>query len=142
MKKLKNHFLLLIASLILLFLGFLFNEETFDINVHDTYYIISSNHFYWLISILLFFFFSIYLLFDKAEINFGQHFSKIHIFGTLISVLGLLFPYSLIFSKAEFSLNENLQYINLCMIISILVFLMLQILFIINIFVILTKRFF
>lgn len=142
MKKLKNHYLLLIASLILLFLGFLFNEETFDINVHDTYYIISSNHFYWLISILLFFFFLIYLLFDKAEINFGKLFSKVHIFGTLISVLGLLFPYSLIFSKAEFSLNENLQYINLCMIISILVFLMLQILFIINIFVILTKRFF
>ncbi|GEC79883.1 hypothetical protein B0A61_04895 [Flavobacterium aquatile LMG 4008 = ATCC 11947] len=81
-------------------------------------------------------------MFDKAEINFGHNFSKIHIFGTLISVLGLLFPYSLIFSKVEFSLNENLQYINLCMIISILAFLMIQILIIINIFVILTKRFF
>lgn len=142
MKKLKNHYLLLITSLILLFLGILFNEETFDINVHDTYYVISSNHLYWLISFLLFFFFLIYLLFDKAEINFGHHFSKIHIFGTLISVVGLLFPYSLLFASTEFPLFDNFQYINLSMAISILVFLMLQILFIINIFVILTKRFF
>lgn len=142
MRKLRNYYFLLMTSLILLFLGFLLTEETFDINVHDIYYVISSNHLYWLISLLLFFFFLIYLLFDKAEINFGKLFSKVHIFGTLTSVVGLLFPSSVQFATTEFPLYDNFQYINLSMTISILVFLMLQILFIINIFVILTKRFF
>ena len=140
MKKFKAYYLLFISSLIMLILGFFVGRETLDINLHDTYYVVISNHLYWLISILLFLFFLIYLLFDKAKINFGHIFSKVHILGTLISVLGLLFPYSLIFSKAEFPLYDNSQYINLSMTISILVFLMLQILFVINIFVSLVKK--
>lgn len=140
MKKFKAYYLLLISSLILFMLGFLVGRETVDINLHDTYYVITSNHLYWLISILLVLFFLIYLLFDKAKINFGHLFSKVHIFGTLISVLGLLFPYSLIFSKAKFPLYDYSPYINLSMTISILVFLMFQILFIIVIFVSIIKK--
>lgn len=142
MKQTKNYYLLFLASFLLLLFGFIVKDEMIDINVYDTYYVILRNHFFWLISIILFLFFMIYLLFDKAKINYGHLFSKVHIFGTLISVLGLLFPYSLIFRTNEFPLNDNLQYINLFITISFLVFLMLQILFIINIFVILTKRFF
>lgn len=118
------------------------NSNSLDINISDTYYVIVRSHLYWLISFFLFLFFIIYLSFDKAKINFGQLFSEVHIFGTLISVVGLLFPYSLLFGTTEFPLYDNFQYINLSITISILVFLMLQILFIINIFVILTKRFF
>lgn len=140
MKKFKAYYLLLISSLILLMLGFLVGRETVDINLHDAYYVITRNHLYWLISILLVLFFLIYLLFDKAKINFGHLFSKVHIFRTLISVIGLLFPYSLIFNKAEFPLYDYSLYINLSMTISILVFLMLQILFIIIIFVSLIKK--
>jgi heme/copper-type cytochrome/quinol oxidase subunit 1 len=140
MKKFKAYYLLLISSLILLMLGFLVCRETLDINLHDTYYVIMRNHLYWLISILLVLFFLIYLLFDKVKINFEHLFSKVHIFGTLISVIGLLFPYSLIFSKAEFPLYDYSPYINLSMTISILVFLMFQILFIIVIFVSIIKR--
>lgn len=140
MKKFKAYYLLLISSLILLMSGFLVGTETLDINFHDTYYVITRNHLYWLISILLVLFFLIYLLFDKAKIKIGHIFSKVHIFGTLISVLGLLFPYSLIFSKAKFPLFDYSLYINLSMTISILVFLMFQILFIIVIFVSIIKK--
>ena len=140
MKKFKAYYLLLISSLILFMLGFLVGRETVDINLHDTYYVLTRNHLFWLISILLVLFFLIYLLFDKAKINFGHLFSKVHIFGTLISVLGLLFPYSLIFSKAKFPLYDYSLYINLSMTISILVFLMFQILFIIVIFVSIIKK--
>ena len=123
-------------------MGFIVNEESTDINIHDTYYVIMNSHLCWLYSIFLMLFFIIYGLFVIFKLNFNPIFSKVHIFGTLISVLGVLFPYSLVFRPTEFPLFDNFEFINLSMAISILVFLMLQILFIINIFVILTKRFF
>lgn len=140
MIKRRPYLLLLFVSSILFFLGFILNEETIDVNVHDTYYVILRKHLYWLLSVELFFFSLFYLMFYNAKINFGNLFSKVHVFGTLISVTGLLFPYSLIFRTTEFPLYDNLLYINLCMTISFLLFLILQIIFIINIFVTLTKR--
>jgi heme/copper-type cytochrome/quinol oxidase subunit 1 len=140
MKKFKAYYLLLITSLILLLLGLLIDEGTLDINVHDTYYIIAHSHLYTMLFVFLFFIFTICFSLDKTKINIGSPFFKVYIFGTLISLIGLLIPYSIFYSDSKFPLFDISQYVNLSRTISILVFLMLQILFIINIFVILIKK--
>ncbi|MFY8009813.1 MAG: cytochrome c oxidase subunit I, partial [Flavobacterium sp.] len=61
----KPYILFLFASLLLFLIGFLKSDETFDINVHDTYFVIAQNQLYWLFSLLLFFFFMIYFALEK-----------------------------------------------------------------------------
>ena len=100
--KFKTYYLLLITSLILIILGFLNGEETFDINVHDTYFVIANCHLYWLFSSLLFIIFIFYFLLDIAKIKLNKIISKIHIFGTIISITSLLFPYALFSNPKKF----------------------------------------
>lgn len=140
MKKFKAYYLLLIASLTLLMLGFLAGEETFDINMHDTYFVIAHSYIFLLFFLLLFFFFTIYFSLDKAKMNLIKILYKIHVFGTLISVLGVFFPYSFFFYSTKFSLFDYPGFINICITISFLLFLFLQLLFIINIFVSLINK--
>lgn len=140
MMKFKAYYLLLIASLILLMLGFLASEETFDINIHDTYFVIANCHLYWLFSSLLFVIFIFYFLLDIAIIRINKIVSKIHIFGSVISITLLIFPYSLFSNPKEFPLFDSFEYINIVLTISFLIILFLQLLFIINIFVSLIKK--
>jgi cytochrome c oxidase subunit 1 len=138
--KIRTYYLLLIASLILLILGFLVGEETFDINIHDIYFVIANCHLYWLFSSLLFIIFIFYFLLDIAKIKLNKIISKIHIFGTIISITSLLFPYTHFSSPKEFSTFDSFEYINIVLTISFLILLFLQLLFIINIFVTLIKK--
>lgn len=138
--KFKTYYLLLITSLILIILGFLNGEETFDINVHDTYFVIANCHLYWLFSSLLFIIFIFYFLLDIAKIKLNKIISKIHIFGTIISITSLLFPYALFSNPKKFPPFDSFEYINIVLTISFLIFLFLQLLFIINIFVSLIKK--
>jgi heme/copper-type cytochrome/quinol oxidase subunit 1 len=140
MIKIKEYFLLFNSSLILLIIGFLVGEETFDINVHDTYYVIANCHLYWLFSSLLFIIFIFYFLLNIIKIELNRIISKIHIFGTIISIILLIFPYSLFDNPKEFPLYDSFEYINIVLTVSFLVLLFLQLLFIINIFVSLIKK--
>jgi hypothetical protein len=141
MIKIKTYYLLFFTSLILLMLGFLVEEETTtDVNVHDTYFVIANSYFYWFFSILLFFFFTIYFSLDKAKMILFRILYRMHIFGTLISVFGLFFPYSMVFTTSKFPLFDNMQYINNSIVISFFLFLFSQLLFLINIFATLIKR--
>jgi heme/copper-type cytochrome/quinol oxidase subunit 1 len=140
MKIFKLYYLFFLASFILLMLCFFYGEETFDVNVHDTYFVIAHGYMYGLFSILLFFFFTIYITLDKAKVVLFKLLTKIHIFGTLVSILVMFFPYSIAFLFAKFPLSIDFQLVNIFLTIGFLLFLFLQLLFIINIFVSLIKK--
>jgi heme/copper-type cytochrome/quinol oxidase subunit 1 len=140
MIKIKEYFLLFNSSLILLIIGFLVGEETFDINVHDTYYVIANCHLYWLFSSLLFIIFIFYFLLNIIKIELNKIISKIHIFGTIISIILLIFPYFIFDKTKDFPLYDSFEYINTVLILSFLVLLFLQLLFLINIVLSIIKK--
>ena len=140
MKKLKLYFLLLVLSIVFLIVGFFSTEETLDINVHDTYYVIAHSHVYWFYSIFSLLLFGIHGLFDLLKIKLNNMFSKVHILGTFLSMVGLCFPYYLIFTTPEFPLFDDYDKINLCLTISAILFFFFQLLFLLNILIILIKR--
>lgn len=139
MKNLKLYFLLLLLSIAFLIGGFLSKDETLDINVHDTYYVIAYNHLYYLISIVAFLFFLVYWIFDKIKFDLIKPFIIVHVSGTLLSVLGLCFPYYLIFETSEFPFFDNSDKINLCLTISAILFYVFQLVFLLNILITLIK---
>lgn len=138
--KFKTYYLLLITSLILLLLGLFEKECIYDYNVHDTYYVIACNHLHWLVSVLLICFFIIYIFFDFGKVYLIKILSKLHIFGSLFSLLIIIFPYSRIYNQSDFALYDEFIWINISIMVSFLIFLFLQLLFIINIFVSLIKK--
>ncbi len=140
MIKRKPYLLLFFTSLLIFLMGLIKNEETFDINVHDTYFIVKQNHLYWLFSILLFFFFMIYLTFEKIKLPLFKELTRIHIYGTVIFTIGIFFPYDLIFHSSDFPLYNDYQESNIYRSYNTLFFLIAQVLLIINIFASIIKK--
>jgi heme/copper-type cytochrome/quinol oxidase subunit 1 len=141
MKKIKHYYYLLLVSVFFAIISFGTNSKsTIDINIHDTYFVIEHTHLYRLFAFILFLFFTIYFSFEKGKIKLISILSKLHIYGNFVSITGIFFPYSLIYKPSNFQLFDDLQYSNLCMSISGLLFLFLQFFFIINIFVSLIKK--
>jgi len=140
MVKRKLYFLLLFASILLFLMGFVKNHETFDINVYDTYFVIAQNHLYWLFSQLLLFFFMIYLTLEKVKLQLFKELNLIHIFGTLIFVSGIFFPYYLLHQSSNSLLGYDYERLNVYRSFCVLFFLIVQFLFIINIFASIIKK--
>ena len=140
MKNLKLYFSLLLLSIAFLIGGFLSKDETLDINVHDTYYVIAHSHVYWFYSIFSLLIFGIHGLFDLLKIKLNNMFSKVHILGTFLSMVGLCFPYYLIFTTPEFPLFDDYDKINLCLTISAILLFVFQLLFLLNILITLIKK--
>ncbi len=129
--------LLLIASILLLVLGFYDDEQKFNLNFKDTYFVISSLDFYWLFSILTLLLGLIYIIFEKFNVVLFSILSKIHIYGTLILLL-LFFYYSyknsIIENHKNFEELLNQTDYNSYMIITLIVIVFLQLLLLMNIF--------
>ncbi|MEO5776368.1 MAG: hypothetical protein ABIQ27_05650 [Flavobacterium sp.] len=144
MIKRKPYLLLIIAAVLLLIAGFIvFGASTIVFNVHDTYYVIANSHLSWLLAMILASLSLIYWTLEKAKVGVVPVLSKIHVYGTLLFVIGFFFPYSLLFSSSEsreFPFFDDIQYVNLCLTVNALLFLFLQFLFIINIFVSIIKK--
>ena len=142
MKKIKAYYLLFPASMIFFVISFLvYYKMTFDVNIYDTYYVISEVDFYLIISFFILFLGLIYFILDKFKIILFSVLKKIHIFGTLF--LFSLIIYFNYYNLLEYQSNEFLfdkpDY-NKYMIISIFALITLQFLFIINIVVSLIKK--
>jgi hypothetical protein len=129
----KSYFLLLLAAISFLILSFTcYKNETFVVNVHDTYYVITFQHAYILFSLILFIIGLIYLIFNFFKIQFNLILSLSHVYSSLVFI-GLFFYYlNRANSVKEFPLFDSIDY-NLRTIISLLIFVGLQLLFIFNI---------
>lgn len=120
--------------LILVIVGFFTTEETFDINIHDTYYVISHSYFYFLLAILSFLNFMIYFFFEKFKIELFKSLTFVLISSFLFSMIGFFFPYNLIFSDDKFPLFDNGEKINFYLLLSSFLLIISQFLLILNIF--------
>lgn len=140
MKRNNPYFLLAIASIVLYLGGFTDKESVFDINVHDTYYVVAHSHLCWFLATIVSIIFLIYWYLDNRDMPLIKSLNWIHIYGTLFSIIGLFFPYSLVYNSSRFPLYDDMQYVNICLTIVGLLFLLLQLLFIINIFASIIKK--
>lgn len=140
MIKRKPYLLLLFASILLLLTGFIKSSETFDINIHDTYFVIAQMHLHGLFSLLLFFFFIIYVTMEKIKFPLIKSMREIHIYATLIFLLGMFFPYDLFLQSSNFPLFDDSYKANVYRSFNALFFLIAQVLFIINIFASIIKK--
>lgn len=140
MLKRKPYLLLLLTSLLLFVIGFVKSDETFDINIHDTYFVIAQNQLYWLFSLFFFFFFMIYFILEKLRFQWQRLLELIHVYGTVFFTLGMFFPYELMFKSPELQLFDDYQRSNVYRSFFALFFLIAQILLIINIFVAIIKK--
>ena len=140
MLKRKPYLLLLLTSLLLFVIGFVKSDETFDVNVHDTYFIIPQNQLNWLFSLCFLFFFMIYFILEKLKFQWQRVLELMHVYGTLLFTIGIFFPYKLMFTPPEFQLFDDYQRSNVYRSFFALFFLIAQILLIINIFVAIIKK--
>ncbi|APZ47689.1 hypothetical protein BW723_15930 [Polaribacter reichenbachii] len=104
----RPHIIFLVFSVITFILGFNANGGM-DINIHDTYYVISNYHFATLISILFGIIGLIYWIVKKVNGNLSKRLNLIHVtltFGGifLILILNEFFRKSIM----EYDFNENL----------------------------------
>ncbi len=133
----KPYFLLLLAAISFLILSFIVDKkETFVINVHDTYYVITFQHAYILLCLLFFSSGLINLLFNFFEIKFISILSLIHVYGSLI-FLGVFFYYLGKINSS--SIFDSIDY-NLRTIFSLLIFVGLQFLIVFNLLISIIKK--
>ena len=67
MKFLKAEYLFLISATGLILMGLLPVVKTFDINMHDTYFVIAGRHFLYFLSMFLFLIALVYFIFSKLS---------------------------------------------------------------------------
>jgi len=138
MIKFKSYFLLLISAVVFYVLCFcVTKEETFTLNIHATYYVMSVSDFFKGIAILCVTTGLVYVILDASNVKLTSILSKVHIFGTLLMIFALIFlnyKNNLNIKSVRFGdiVNQfdNNSYVG----ISLVLILFLQFIFLINIF--------
>lgn len=133
----KHYYLFLLASILFLILSFMGDkDETLDINVHDTYYIISRQHSFILLCLIFLTTGLFYFVFYFFKIQFVSILSLVHVYGSLF-FLGIFFYYLGKINSS--SIFDSIDY-NLRTIISLFIFAGLQLLFVFNLFISIIKK--
>lgn len=97
-----------VLSLFMTIYGFYFQNDTLDINVHDTYYVISWFHIFLLMSLLFLGIGLTYFTIHKLNKTKNLILTYIHIIGTIGGLLLFtLVPY-IFSSESKWSYNDNL----------------------------------
>jgi heme/copper-type cytochrome/quinol oxidase subunit 1 len=138
-KKVKIYYYFWIVSVLILMIGFSRSEETSDINIHDTYFVIASLHLAYLLSFSYFLLGLGYYLVEKVfKRNLVKSLSIIHsliLIGSFIIYWLMLFYYQLKPKNEIFPLLDDGSYTMNSMIIynSLLIIFVAQPIYVINI---------
>ncbi|WP_299215498.1 hypothetical protein [uncultured Aquimarina sp.] len=93
---------------IMLIYGFSFDEETLDINIHDTYFVISIAHLFNFLSLLFFGIGLTYYAIHKLNKKRQPLLTYIHLIGTLGGILILALLPLLFTSESDWETKETL----------------------------------
>lgn len=144
MLKKKPYLILFFNAVLFLVLGFVVSDsDRMDFNFHDTYYVVPCSHLCWIFAEFLGLFSLVYWILERIKVKMISILSLIHVWGTLFVVWGMPFCYFFISPSSEsvaFPLFDDLERINFYMSLGALLFLIFQLLFIINIFVTIIKN--
>lgn len=130
----KTPFAFILSGVLILLFSIVFSNLNFNLNLHDTYFIISYLHISILVCIYLIFIGLIYLISKKLNNKLGVIHLVATIFPIIISVAS-----SYILEQQNL---ENVKRINYIIAFSALVIILGQIIFIINIFKQVFKKYF
>ena len=127
-------FLLLGAILFLMLFSIKDMNENLVINIHDTYYVISSKDAFVLSGSTFFFTGFFYFIFDFFKVPLFAFLSLIHVYGSLIFISVIFYYFNMALSLESirsFAVIDTVDY-NFRIIISLLIFGFLQLIFVIN----------
>jgi len=138
MKKFKTYFLLLISAFVYFVISNLVSSKiSYTINFFDTYIKILSSDFYKSFFILCLTTGLIYLVLDKFEVKINSILSRFHILSTILLLVTLAYfvhknfaTQTIVISKDSTNLVDYSYYLN----INLILIIMLQFFFFINIF--------
>ncbi|NJM78471.1 MAG: hypothetical protein HC854_00415 [Flavobacterium sp.] len=111
----KSYHFYLVVSILFLILGFFMpfkQDNTLDINIHDTYYVIAYKHLYWIFSMVLCINWIVYNLIALFKVNINKIARNIQILMAIVSCIGIIFPYDFLQTKNEFPLFDDYFYTN------------------------------
>jgi hypothetical protein len=139
-----KHYSLLLLGAILFLILFSIKDmnEKLVINIHDTYYVISSKDAFVLSSSTFFFTAFFYFIFDFFKVPLFAFLSLIHVYGSLIFISIIFYYFNIglsLESIRSFSIIDTVDY-NFRIIISLLIFSILQFLFVINLILSIIKK--
>lgn len=133
----KSYFLLLLASILFLVLFLTIDKnERFVINIYDTYYVAEFQHGFVILFVMFLTTGLFYLICDYFKIKIISILSLSHVYSSLITI-GLFFYYldkvnsSSIFNSIDYNFRIN---------ISLLIFIILQFIFVINLITSIIKK--
>jgi hypothetical protein len=103
-------------------------EAIFYFNIDDQYITMHRGHLYIFFSIYAGLLFGLYAFLQLQQVRLYDTLKKVHIYQTLIAIIGIVFPYS-IFEKKEVLLNDGFDP-NSIILIFLLLFVLAQLVFI------------
>jgi heme/copper-type cytochrome/quinol oxidase subunit 1 len=119
-QKIKIHYLFWLVSLIILLIGLYDMDETLDINVHDTYFVISHFDIAVILSIVYFIYgFGYWLVQKKFKKRLIKILTIIHsviLIGSFLAYWIVIY-YTRLFATNNFPLFDNYQTINITLVI-------------------------